>query len=221
MENLRQKKLFIFDMDNCLYKDVGKSFERKIYGAFYEMVEEHYGISRQEVKTLDQKLMAEYGHYLKGWYSAYPDFPFNKWFDVLMDKIDLTSVAFASTLPFWINQLPGKKVILTNAHTGHAEHLLAHMKLEECFDAIYTVDEHDLHSNLYKPHPDIYTKIMNDFSVKASETAMFEDSKTNLKTAHDLGISTVLVNQEKQDDDHHVHHDYETIDHFFEEFYAR
>lgn len=87
------------------------------------------------------------------------------------------------------------------------------------FDAVYSVDAEELGNNHFKPHVDGFKRIMDDFSVTPEETVMFEDSKTNLKAAHNLGMSTVLVNREKADEDHHVHHDYETIDHFFEEFY--
>lgn len=222
MENLRKKKLFIFDMDNCLYKDVDNKLEEIcFFKTFYDFVAEYYDISEEEVVRLDDAAMESHGHYLKGWLEMRPDFPLNKLFEKFKENYTLESVAFAETLPAWISKLNGHKVVYTNAHRWHAEQALAHMGILDSFDEIYSVDKKELNNDHYKPHVDGFKRILQDFGVRAEEAVMFEDSKTNLKTAHELGIATVLVNREKGEDDHHVHYDFETIDHFFEEFYKK
>lgn len=82
MENLRKKKLFIFDMDNCLYKDVDRQLEKNcFFDPFYDFVANHYGYSLEKVEKIDDDLMGKYGHYLKGWCESHPDFPLAAMFE--------------------------------------------------------------------------------------------------------------------------------------------
>ena len=220
MENIRQEKLFIFDMDNCLYKDVDNKLEQEcFFQCFYDFVRAEYGYDEAEIIEMDNQAMQDYGHYLKGWLETHPEFPIDKLFEFFKGRYSLESVLFSNTLPAWISRLPGKKVVYTNAHRWHAEQALRHMGILEHFDEVYSVNELELKNNHYKPHPAGFERIMDAFGVTAEETVMFEDSKTNLKAADSIGISTVLVNREKFDGEHHVHHSFETIDHFFEAFY--
>ncbi|KAL6057211.1 putative suppressor of disruption of TFIIS [Balamuthia mandrillaris] len=110
------------------------------------------------------------------------------------------------------------KWIFTNSYRPHAERVLAHLGIEDCFDGI--VDYLILRLGC-KPHQEAYITMLNHVNrihaqddknnnnddggreddeegtavvrIKAEECLFFDDSLSNLKTAKTVGMYTVLV----------------------------
>ena len=89
-----------------------------------------------------------------------------------------------------IEQLAGRKLILTNGTRGHADavtrRLDVHMHFGEVFDIIAAELEP-------KPLPQTYDKFLKLHGVDPARAAMFEDLSRNLEVPHRLGMTTVLV----------------------------
>jgi putative hydrolase of the HAD superfamily len=89
-----------------------------------------------------------------------------------------------------IAKLPGRKLILTNGSTDHAEAVLARLGLLAHFEAVFDIIAAELEP---KPAAQTYHKFLTRHGVDASKAAMFEDLARNLVVPHQLGMTTVLV----------------------------
>jgi len=112
-----------------------------------------------------------------------------------------------------IDRLPGRKYIFTNGTQAHAQRVMARLGISHHFDDIFDIIKANY---LPKPAVNIYTDMLNAFDLKPKTTAFFEDMPRNLKPAHDLGLTTVLIRTHEldalersyngDDDADHVHH---------------
>jgi putative hydrolase of the HAD superfamily len=89
-----------------------------------------------------------------------------------------------------IAKLPGRKLILTNASTDHADKVLQRLGMDAHFEAVFDIIAADLEP---KPAPQTYQKFLRDYEVDPRKAAMFEDLARNLVIPHRLGMTTVLV----------------------------
>jgi putative hydrolase of the HAD superfamily len=89
-----------------------------------------------------------------------------------------------------IARLPGRKLILTNGSTDHAEAVLKRLGLAGHFEAVFDIIAANLEP---KPAPQTYRKFLGDHHVDPAKAAMFEDLARNLVVPYELGMTTVLV----------------------------
>ena len=89
-----------------------------------------------------------------------------------------------------IAELPGRKLILTNGSTDHADKVLERLGIGSHFEAVFDIIAAELEP---KPAPQTYQKFLGDHAVNPKTSAMFEDLARNLVVPHQLGMTTVLV----------------------------
>ena len=90
-----------------------------------------------------------------------------------------------------IEQLPGRKLILTNGTRRHADAVLARLGLDRHFQDVFDIIAAELEP---KPRPKgTYDRFLKPHDVDAGKAAMFEDLARNLAVPHSLGMTTVLV----------------------------
>src|SRR5262249_27465029 len=89
-----------------------------------------------------------------------------------------------------IEQLPGRKLILTNGTRRHADAVLARLQLERHFEDVFDIIAAELEP---KPSALTYDRFLAMHDVDAAKAAMFEDLARNLAVPHALGMTTVLV----------------------------
>jgi putative hydrolase of the HAD superfamily len=86
--------------------------------------------------------------------------------------------------------IPWHKVILTNAPQEHAQQVLVALGVRQCFGRIF-----DIRTTGYigKPDPAAYQYVVTALDTKAGNCIAIDDSLPNLRTAGELGMTTVLV----------------------------
>jgi putative hydrolase of the HAD superfamily len=89
-----------------------------------------------------------------------------------------------------IAKLPGRKLILTNGSTDHADKVLERLGIGAHFEAVFDIIAAELEP---KPAPKTYDKFLRLHQVNPATAAMFEDLARNLVAPHQLGMTTVLV----------------------------
>ena len=89
-----------------------------------------------------------------------------------------------------IAKLPGRKLILTNGSTDHADKVLERLGIGSHFEAVFDIIAAELEP---KPAPQTYQKFLGLHGVDPQTSAMFEDLARNLVVPHQLGMTTVLV----------------------------
>jgi putative hydrolase of the HAD superfamily len=66
------------------------------------------------------------------------------------------------------------------------------LRIQKYFSGIYSIESTD-----YNPKPSLYAfrKILKQLGKRPNQCVMVEDDLTNLKTAHKIGMQTVLVSK--------------------------
>jgi putative hydrolase of the HAD superfamily len=105
-------------------------------------------------------------------------------------QIDHSPIEPNPVLGAAIEQLPGRKLILTNGTQRHADAVLARLGLNDHFEHVFDIIAAELEP---KPSALTYERFLRAHRVDAEKTAMFEDLARNLAVPHTLGMTTVLV----------------------------
>ncbi len=178
---------WVFDLDNTLYPAECNLFA-EIDTRMGEFISRRFGVSREEAQRMRKHYYYQYGTTLAGLMRMHDVCP-KSFLDYVHD-IDLSVIMPAPELAVALDTLPGRKFIFTNGSSEHAERVVARLGLEGHFDAIFDIRSADF---VPKPEPRCYERFMAAHRVKAREAAMFDDLPHNLRTAHGLGMTTVLV----------------------------
>ncbi|MEG6508495.1 pyrimidine 5'-nucleotidase [Methyloligella sp. 2.7D] len=180
-------KAWVFDLDNTLYPADCNLFSQidTRMGAF---ISEHLGLSHEEAHTLRKHYYYTYGTTLAGLMKLH-DVPPQLFLDYVHD-IDLSAVPRAPELAAAVKALPGEKYVFTNGSREHAERVLTRLGLTDLFDDMFDIRSADY---IPKPQPETYDRFLRAHGVAPERAAMFDDLPHNLKPAHQLGMTTVLV----------------------------
>lgn len=205
---------WVFDLDNTLYPRTCRLFDQ-IDIKITDYVEKITGLERTEARLLQKKFFREYGTTLSG-LMATRDIDADAYLNAVHD-IDYSSVDPHPELIKAIKALPGRKLIFTNADTGHTESVLARLGASDLFDGIFDIRDANL-----QPKPDkvAYDAFYAHFDVDPAKAAMFEDMQKNLLVPHQTGMRTIHVipdasfsddtlepfELERKDDEPHIHH---------------
>jgi len=87
-------------------------------------------------------------------------------------------------------RLPLRKVIFTNADAPHAERVIARLGIAHHFERI--VDVHAVNF-ISKPDPRAYQQALALTGAEAAECVFVDDAVRNLRPAHDIGMTAVLI----------------------------
>jgi len=94
-----------------------------------------------------------------------------------------------------LENLPGRKLILTNGTRKHADAVMQKLEIDRHFEDVFDIAAANLDP---KPLPQVYQRFLARHGVDPARAAMFEDLARNLETPHALGMTTVLVVPEGQ-----------------------
>ena len=178
---------WIFDLDNTLYPaqtDLFAQIDEKIR----DYVRRLLGSTPEEAQRLQKDYYRRYGTTLRGLMIEHGITPDG--FLEYVHDIDHSVVEPDPALGEAIEQLPGRKFIMTNGTRAHAEKVAARLGITRHFTDIFDIVAADL---LPKPHRETYDKFLAGAGIDPARAAMFEDLSRNLAVPHALGIATVLV----------------------------
>jgi len=106
----------------------------------------------------------------------------------------------------WLQQLPGRKILLTNAPRQYSRQLVRHLRLHRHFSRHISVESMHVHRQLRpKPSRLMLRKLLAREKVAARRCILVEDTVANLKTARELGVRTAWVTRYLIGDPHLAH----------------
>ena len=178
---------WIFDLDNTLYPAHSNLFAQ-IDERIRDYVAELTGVSLDDANRMQKDYYRRYGTTLRGLMVEHAISPDG--FLEYVHDIDHSPIAPDPLLGAAIEKLPGRKFIMTNGTTRHAEKVAERLGITHHFDDIFDIVAADL---LPKPHRETYEKFWARHGIRPGEAAMFEDLTRNLAVPHDMGMRTVLV----------------------------
>ena len=204
---------WVFDLDNTLYPShapVMPQVDRRMT----QFVAKLLDLPEAEARDVQKHYWRTYGTTLNG-LMTHHDVDTRAFLDFVHD-IDASMIDPDHTLADRIAALPGTRLVYTNGSRRHAENILARLGLDHLFSDIFDVEAAGFTP---KPHREGFDRFTAHFDLPIRQSVFFEDSVRNLKTAHDLGFTTVLVrakegprDEESAGPDEHPEHVHYAVD---------
>lgn len=96
----------------------------------------------------------------------------------------------------WLSQLPGQKILLTNAPRRYSRELVRHLGLHRHFSHHISIESMHVHRQLRpKPSRIMLRKLLARHKVAPRRCILVEDTVDNLRSARELGVRTAWVTQ--------------------------
>ena len=178
---------WVFDLDNTLYPH-HLNLWQQVDERIRDYIARFLKITHEEAFHLQKDYYKRYGTSMRGLMTVHGMKPDD--FLDFVHQIDHSPLMPNAALGSAIENLPGRKLILTNGTRRHADAVLARLALDNHFEDVFDIVAAELDP---KPSPQTYDRFLKALDVDAGRAAMFEDLARNLAVPHTLGMTTVLV----------------------------
>jgi putative hydrolase of the HAD superfamily len=178
---------WVFDLDNTLYPH-HLNLWHQVDERIRSYIADYLKVSRDEAFRLQKDYYKRYGTSMRGMMTEHGMNPDE--YLAYVHHIDHSPLEPNPTLGAAIEQLPGRKLILTNGTRAHADAVTRRLDIHMHFDDVFGINEANLEP---KPLPQTYDRFLKIHGVDPARAAMFEDLARNLSVPHKLGMTTVLV----------------------------
>lgn len=181
-------KVIFFDLDDTLYPRSAQLM-RMIGERITEYIIHTIGIPADQAEAARRRWRSRYGTALRGLIEDGYTFDLDDFFRYVHD-IPLGHVAPDPELRAMLLRLPLRRVVLTNSNIEHADRVLAHLQIADCFERVIDIRALGL---INKPDPRAYELALEMAGVAAGEAILVEDTPANVAPARALGMTTILV----------------------------
>ena len=208
LPTLRHIDTWIFDLDNTLYPascDLFALIDQRMNLYLRQM----FNVDAEAAHKIQKQYFWEHGTTLSGLMSQHGTDP-HHFLDFVHD-IEMDRVSENPALRAAISNLPGRKIIFTNADAPYAERVLTARGLDNVFEDVF-----DIHrmQHMPKPFAGSYDALCSELRIDATRALFVEDSAHNLVPAKALGMRTIWVKHEGEADSaaYQDHIDHEITD---------
>lgn len=187
-----------FDLDDTLYPR-GSQVMFRIGERIQLFIEQTLEVSPERAKEIRFYWRDTYGTALRGMTEEKVTFDREHFFNFVHD-IKLDGVLYPDpAVRKMLLALPYRRAVLTNANVEHAQRILAHLQLSDCFERIV-----DIRAMKYvnKPYDDSYQTACALMNCAPTEAILVEDMPVNTRAAMALGMKTILVDCPPSNDAH-------------------
>lgn len=182
-------RVWIFDLDNTLHNATAHVFPH-INRSMTAYLQEHLQLDEEAANALRMDYWQRYGATLSGLIKHHGTDPDHFLWHTHQFP-DLSKMVLREPrLHHALKQLPGKKMVFSNAPLRYAQAVLKLLRVDDLFDDVFSIE----HSR-YKPKPQTegFRRLLRKHRLHAEQCVMVEDSAENLQTAKLLGMRTVWV----------------------------
>ena len=186
--DFRHVAAWIFDLDNTLYRADSDLFAQ-IDARMGDFVSRLLGVPPDEANRIQKDYYRDHGTTLNGLIKCHNIDP-ESFLDYVHD-IDLSALSPDAALNEAITLLPGKRFVFTNGCRNYAWRVLERVGLSSSIDELW-----DIRAISFSPKPEMaaYRTVLAQTGVAPGHCSMFEDVARNLVPAHELGMTTVWLN---------------------------
>jgi putative hydrolase of the HAD superfamily len=188
---MRFSTLF-FDLDETLYPP-GNGLWGEIRERINAYMQERLGLSMEQVELLREQYFRDYGTTLRGLQANYS-----------VDMADYLAFVHAVPLDRYLHPdpelhaviagIPGRKFIITNADSNHANRVLDALGLQGLFEGIFDVYTM---APYCKPMPEAFTLALAAAGSPDPATCLLLDDQARItRAAHQMGFFSILVGKE-------------------------
>ena len=190
-QDLRDLGHWVFDLDNTLYPVSANLFDQ-IDKKMCAYIADYLGLSHAEAYKVQKRYFREHGTSLRGMMENHGMDPGPYLDDV--HAIDLSALKRDTQMNAALHQLPGQKVVFTNAATNYALNVLEQLGIRHHFSGVFDIADAGF---MPKPEPAPYDAVIRRFGIDPKSAVMVEDIARNLQPAADLGMKTVWVETDR------------------------
>ena len=180
--------ILLFDLDNTLYPPQRQLFNL-IDVRINRFMQEEVGIAADHVDRLRRDYWQAYGVTLQGLIRHHGVDP-EAYLHYVHDVDVSTRLDPDPDLRDMLAAMPQRKAVFTNGSTSHAMRVLDALGIADQFESVYDIR---IANYLPKPYPEPYRAVLAAIGARAQCCVMIEDSRDNLRTAKEFGMTTVLV----------------------------
>ena len=191
-----RRPVWFFDLDNTLHDASWRIFGA-LDGSITEFISRRLCISSEEADRLRIDYWSRYGATMAG-LARHHGISFEDYLD------ETHSFIHQGELSDWVRSeaalkrsllaLPGQKILLTNAPTRYASHVIDGLGIGHLFDEVIGIDQMRQHGTMRpKPSRFLLQTLSARHRVSGADAILVEDSLPNLKSARDVGWRTVHV----------------------------
>ena len=178
---------WVFDLDNTLYPH-HLNLWQQVDVRIRLYIERLLKLPADAAFRLQKDYYKRYGTTLRGLMLEHGLAPDD--FLDFVHEIDHSPLEPNPELGAAIEQLPGRKLILTNGTRAHADTVTQRLGIHHHFEDVFDIVAAELEP---KPSPQTYDRFLAHHGIDPAKAAMFEDLARNLSAPHALGMTTVLV----------------------------
>lgn len=184
--------VWLFDLDNTLH-DASHAVFDAIDQHMGSAVATSLGIDAQAANALRAKYWKRYGATVIGMVRHHGIKA--REFLALSHDFEVAPLVRAEVgLAARIRQLPGYKVLLTNAPERYAREVLKTLDILHCFDGLWAIDHMTLQGRMRpKPSQALMRQVLAHLKVPARQVILVEDTLHNLKSARQAGMRTAYI----------------------------
>jgi len=182
---------WVFDLDNTLYPH-HLNLWQQVDDRIREFIADFLKVAHEDAFRIQKDYYKRYGTTMRGLMTEHGLKP-----DAFLDyvhRIDHSPLTPDRALGTALENLPGRKLILTNGTRQHADAVMRRLEIDAHFDGVFDIVAAELEP---KPLAQTYDRFLARHGVDPHKAAMFEDLARNLAVPHALGMITVLVVPEK------------------------
>jgi putative hydrolase of the HAD superfamily len=183
------KPVWVFDLDNTLHNATPHIFPH-INRGMTAYLQQHLGLNEQAAGELRKHYWLRYGATLSGMMKHHGTDPEHfLWHTHQFPELH-KMVLREPLLRHMLKQLPGKKLVFSNAPHHYAQAVLKLLRIDDLFDDVFAIE----HAQ-YRPKPQMagFMRLLRKHRLNPARCVMVEDSAENLQAAKRLGMRTVWV----------------------------
>jgi putative hydrolase of the HAD superfamily len=178
---------WVFDLDNTLYPHHVNLWQQ-VDVRIRDYIANLLGVTQDEAFRLQKDYYRRYGTSMRGMMTEHGMNPDD--YLEFVHAIDHSPLEPNPALGAALEQLPGRKLVLTNGTKKHAAAVMERLGIHGHFEDVFDIHAAELEP---KPSPQTYDRFLKLHGVDPTKSAMFEDLARNLSVPHALGMTTVLV----------------------------
>jgi putative hydrolase of the HAD superfamily len=181
----------LFDLDNTLYPKSLGIFDMVVERIRHYM-EKRMGFEKNLARELRQEYIRKYGSTLRG-LMIHQNISPEDYLEYVHDVGVEDKVSPNPDLGELLQSIPIGKAIFTSGHRPHALKVLRCLGVEQYFPRIFDIT---FTRYIPKPNPEAYCQVLESLGLEGPACMMIEDLPANLKPAKEMGMTTVLVDQD-------------------------
>ena len=178
---------WVFDLDNTLYPH-HLNLWQQVDERIRDYIARFLDVTHEEAFRLQKDYYRRYGTSMRGLMTEHGMQPDD--FLEFVHQIDHSPLTPNPSLGAALENLAGRKLILTNGTRAHADAVVRRLGIHEHFDDVFDIVAAELEP---KPLAATYDRFLVRHEVDPARAAMFEDLARNLEVPHRHGMVTVFV----------------------------